>query len=429
MAGSTILLVTLMFALSVPAVGDELVLTSGRRLEGRLVSRDSNTVRFEIHKFGKTWEREYDVAEVTCVIEGELPAETKTAKQSALAAINAWTGPAYFVIPIHGTFGLEVTDATLKKCIAKARKVKATVIVFEVDSTGGRVSELIDMLKTLEDNKDIRFVAYIKQAASAAAFFSMACPDVVMSDTGMIGACVIYRKDAGGIPKNIEEKFESAARARFRAVVASAGHDPLLVEGMMRTEIVLSLTEAGGKPRIVKGEKGDKIFKAKDTILSLTGQEAIECGLSVGLADSAAQCNTALNIDEWREASQDGIKIVRKHRRKIELASRECIEATEATSKLLGRARQTIREAPGRITNARQAKKTIKLIREYENSLKHAERRLAKVAKLLAKYPLLEGRRMDDGKYIVKRERVIELRYSVRKWRESAEDARKRLKG
>ena len=128
------------------------------------------------------------------------------------AAKDSAKGPGYFVIPIKGKIGLLVTDDVFRQCLNLARARKAEVVILHVDSPGGMIRELGRMLKTLRSCEDLRIVAYVQRASSAAAVLSMACKEIVISPTGMIGGLVPYGKTPEGTPQNVSEKWASILR-------------------------------------------------------------------------------------------------------------------------------------------------------------------------------------------------------------------------
>ena len=205
----------------------------------------------------------------------------------------------YFVIPIKGRIGLYVTDDVFRQCLNLARARKAQVVILHVDCPGGMIRDLGKMLKTLGSYKDLRIVAYVERASSAAAVLSMACKEIVISPTGMIGGLVVYKVTPEGTPENLSEKWASILRARFRSVALNAGHEPLLVDGMMRTDVELRLMEGSERPRVVRGGDKGKLLKAEGKILSLDAGQAVACGLAIGQAKTVDRANSLLGIERW----------------------------------------------------------------------------------------------------------------------------------
>jgi len=129
---------------------------------------------------------------------------------------------------------------------------------------------------------------------------AMSRREIIMAPEGSIGGTVVYRITPEGTPENLEEKMQSFWRARFRAVAQNAGHDPLLVEGMMRTDIVLGLMTRGGPVRVVPGP-GHEVLKPKGRILTMSTAEAVRTRLALGVSADVQGCRRLLKLPEWHE--------------------------------------------------------------------------------------------------------------------------------
>lgn len=228
-----------------------------------------------------------------------FPAGAQTAGGSGSATDS------YYVLPIRGVFGLQVADSVVAAAYDEARSLKASIVVLEIESPGGSVEELKKIQATVRKYSDIRTIAFIRDAKSAAAILAMSCPDIVMAPAAAIGAAVPLRIGPDGTPQNIEAKFESALRADFRAAAENAGHEPLLVDGMMRDDVELFLVRAGGGYRVSE-QRGDKILKKKGQILTLTTKEAFECGLSAGTAVRIEDCFKTLKLKNLKDIGPHG---------------------------------------------------------------------------------------------------------------------------
>ena len=315
-------IVAVLLALAASCPADTLLLKDGRTFTGRLVRSDDKVVVFEIHKFGSKMARTFPADQVSKVTKGEVTTKPKTRKVTKEPKETP-KAPAYFVIPIKGVIGRHVTNDIFTKCLNQARAGKPVVVILDVDSPGGSIQELDAMLDTLKSFRDLRIVAYFNQASSAAALLSMACREIVAGPTGTIGGAVAYRITPGGTPTNINEKMESILRAKFRAEALNAGHNPLLVEGMMRTDLALRLTAENGKPRIVRGGDKGKILKAKGKILTLDAAQAVACGLAVGQAKTVDECNQLLGIRHWRRLPDTAKAMFGTWRKKIEAVRKQ----------------------------------------------------------------------------------------------------------
>ena len=283
-------------AVALPAAmsqADSLVLQDGRKFEGKVVSEDGSTVVFVISSHGATLRTRFPRSQIKTI--------TRETKE----------GPAYCKLPILGSIGdfgddQFVTAKSFRAALREARKVKPDYVVLVIDSGGGDVAEMEEIIAAIVEADDLHFVAYVEKALSAGAVIAMACPEIVMAPGGIIGAAVPYKVGPDGTPKNIEEKFQSAIRASFRRAANTGGHPSLLVRGMMETDLELTIVHRDGKPLVVDARSGSRgtPLKRRGEILTLTADEAVACGLARGIADSVYDIKTHFILAEWHETGQ-----------------------------------------------------------------------------------------------------------------------------
>lgn len=388
-------IVAVLLAPAASCRGDTLLLKDGRVFSGRLVRSDDKVVVFEIHKFGSKMSRTFPRDRVSKITRGQATTGPKTPKVTREPKKTP-KGPGYFVIPIKGIIGVEVTNDVFRKCLNQARAKKPGVVILEVDSPGGSVEELTVMLDTLKSFKDLRIVVYFRQASSSAALLSMACREIIANPTGTIGGAVVYQVSPQGTPINISEKTASIFRARFRAEALGAGHNALLVEGMMRTDLVLRVTEKDGKPLVVSGGTRGKVLKARGKILTMDAAQAVACGLAIGQAESADECNTLLGITQWHRLPDVAKSMFVTWRKKLEGIRKQFATALKEAD---GSFNKAILSHPGRgkyYADSRTGLLTApsrKLWRQRSDRcvahLKKCEEQMSLASRLAEKYPQL----------------------------------------
>jgi len=142
-----------------------------------------------------------------------------------------------FVINIHGVIG-QATYDTVKRKIARCRGSGAELVIFDMDTPGGRsdVMEKIIAL-ILEELGDIYCVAYVNpNALSAGAIISLACDEIALSPTAVIGDAMPIMIGPQGIvpiPEKERGKLESAALAKIRMLARRNGYSEVLCEAMV----------------------------------------------------------------------------------------------------------------------------------------------------------------------------------------------------
>ena len=211
-------------------------------------------------------------------------------------------GPAYVTIPMMGVIGEDVTAASVRAGLSEARTVKPRYVVLAIDSPGGSIREMFDILDVLWERKDdFQIIAYAKDAYSAAAVIAMSCERVYIKPGGAIGAAVPFRITENG-PADVEAKFRSIIEAGMRAANAHGGHADLLMLGMADMNVEIYLDVVDGQPQLSTKGPG-KLIKAKGQILTLTASESAECGLTHVAPDMSA-IGQELAGGPWHEATR-----------------------------------------------------------------------------------------------------------------------------
>ena len=181
----------------------------------------------------------------------------------------------------------------IKNAVKQAEKEGASLIILELDTPGGSVSDALSIKNTLIESK-VPVVTYInKNAISAGALISLSTKAIYMSDGSLIGAATpIYIKD-GKIEK-AGEKEVSVMRAAMRSSAEVNAKNARAAEAMVDESIVLT-------------KAVDGINLDDKTLLTISTDEAIE----INIAD--AKANSISEILELRGFPEDtNIKIIEK---------------------------------------------------------------------------------------------------------------------
>ncbi len=197
----------------------------------------------------------------------------------------------------------------MKSYLSRATKLKPTVVVLELDTPGGSVSDAENIVDLIIGAKDLRFVALVHKALSAGAAVTLACPEIYVTEKATIGAAVSYFPDRQGrpraIPPDVAEKFQSAWRAVCRKAADHGKHPSLLAEAMVDPNFALTMRKVGGRVVIERGGQGT-LIKAKDRILTLTAKEAVSCQLAIGIVDDIDGLSKAMGLLGWKRADGPG---------------------------------------------------------------------------------------------------------------------------
>lgn len=279
-----------MLACSAAIAEDTLKLKDGRTLTGRVISDDGATVVFETRHRGMRLKGNYPRTAVESLVRDEA------------------TGPTYYALPLIGSIGRQntkdafVSGELFRNALAEVRKQKPDYVVLVIDSPGGSLEDMHQIIEAMGEAKDVRFVAYVKRAISAAAIIALRCPTVCMASDGTMGGAVPFKMGPDGTPQVIEEKFQSILRAEFRRAAELGGHSPLIAQAMMDVDLELLVTTRDGKPEVIEPTNGvdGTPLKRRGRILTLTADEAKSCGVSIGTAATIEGIAPLLGKESWR---------------------------------------------------------------------------------------------------------------------------------
>ncbi len=287
-----------------PVLGDTLERTNGQKLDGRVIAETADNVTFEVNSGGIAFTQRIPRAQIR-----KLQREVRE-------------GPGYCAIPLMGEVGVEITAKTLERSLGEARRYKPQYIILVIDSNGGLVSERDKVVEVLRDNQDLKIIAYVKKAYSAAAVIALACQQIYIEPDGAIGAAVAYQQTPQGTPKLIEEKYRSAIRASERAASAIGKRSELWIRGMSEDDLELSIVkDPEGGMKVIEGNPwGTKRIKKQGQILTANGREAVEWGMANATATSFEALNEPLGLKAWHNEDKgpwqmmaDSSRIARQH--------------------------------------------------------------------------------------------------------------------
>lgn len=167
-----------------------------------------------------------------------------------------------YIIPIKGPIGRGLLYA-FRRGMKYARSENATAIVIHMDTPGGMVLATQEIIRSLLDlPDDVRTYVFIdKDALSAGAMISLATHEIHMAPGARVGASAIIMgmKD---IPEgDMREKIFSATAALVRDAAQRRGHDPAIVDALMRKEFEYVI--------------GQEVICPAGQLLTLTTTEAI----------------------------------------------------------------------------------------------------------------------------------------------------------
>lgn len=165
----------------------------------------------------------------------------------------------------------------VKLALEDAKSAEATLILIEMDTYGGAVTDA-DEIRTMILESEIPVYVFInKDAASAGALISIAADSIYMAPGGSIGAAtVVNGTDGAAAP----DKYQSYMRSMMRSTAEATGRDPRIAEGMVDEKIEIEGVSAAG------------------SVITLSVSEAIKYGFCEGQYNSIEEILKAQNLEK-----------------------------------------------------------------------------------------------------------------------------------
>jgi membrane-bound serine protease (ClpP class) len=214
------------------------------------------------------------------------------------------------VVPIVGELDQAMVTLTMR-AIRVAREQQARLLVFEIDSEGGRLDLMDRLIDEIERASDLPTVAFVTQkAASAGALIAISCERLYMKPATNIGSAVpllitMFGDEGPGgslllsnkLPAEYE-KISSHLRAHFRSKAQYRGRNAALAEAMTDPNVgAFEIEEDGARTIVNEREYRERVDEHGATavrkvreicpigkVLNLTAQEAREFGFIDGIA-------------------------------------------------------------------------------------------------------------------------------------------------
>lgn len=187
----------------------------------------------------------------------------------------AYTGPVVFIIPFKGEVELGL-KLVLERGFVEAEANRATYILLEMDTPGGRVDAALEIVDLILESK-IPIAIYVtgnEGATSAGAIISLAADKVFMSPDATIGtaAPVIM---GGEESETLNAKALSYVLAKVRRICEQKGYSKF------KTELALAMVD---KDMEVIDEKTGEVISKQGSLLTFTANEAAKYGFITAVA-------------------------------------------------------------------------------------------------------------------------------------------------
>jgi membrane-bound serine protease (ClpP class) len=127
--------------------------------------------------------------------------------------------------------------------LKEATDVKADIVLIEMDTYGGVLTDAKEIVDKLMHYKSPVWVFINSDAASAGALISIACDSIYMSPGASIGAATVV----DGQGEKAPDKYQSYMRSIMRSTAEENGRDPKIAEGMVDEDIVIEGVKQAGQ--------------------------------------------------------------------------------------------------------------------------------------------------------------------------------------
>lgn len=261
--------------------------------------------------------------------------EEHTPRQIELSSYNIETNylgrrNEVVVIPLKDEIALECETKVLVEALEASANHGPMFILIEIDTPGGRADltkQICTAITKIGNSPTVAFVCGGKYggAYSAGALISLACNRIYMANGTAIGAATSIIISDSGITdakalfgETVGEKFMSADRAYIATLAEKRGRPGLLAKAMVDKDVeVIEVTEDGNSlfvaPENKKRSQTVKhVWSKKGSLLTLTADEAVGCGMADKLANSRTELFADMGVSEPRVVDKPEIATARR---------------------------------------------------------------------------------------------------------------------
>jgi membrane-bound serine protease (ClpP class) len=192
----------------------------------------------------------------------------------------------------------------LQRRFDEANRAGADVVILQINTYGGLVTAGLDIARFIK-RQDVHVIALVdEKAISAGAMIALACDEIVMEPSTLIGDIGVIRGDGATIEGETERaKVESVVLAELGASATHNKYPPEVVLAMTQTNrVAYALQNVSGELKFVASDEAYKEAKQNgwsdvpgvdvpldkaDTLLTLSDVTAQKIGISKGTFPTA----------------------------------------------------------------------------------------------------------------------------------------------
>lgn len=228
-----------------------------------------------------------------------------------------------FLLPLVGGVGQEVRHNEIKAIIEEADKFgPGQIIVLEIDSPGGAVTEMTEIANTiLEGKKRHRIIAWIRRAISAGAATAACCDEIYFATEGSLGAITMLQGGGQSVGREMQLR-----NARYVGQWFEEGGRPAIIAHSMilaESELSYDRDPETGVVTWYPNLSGQYILSRDGENLVFNASNAAHSKFAQGIADTTDDLAKLLNFPEWREVNDAGRRIHQNWIRTVEQAQEQ----------------------------------------------------------------------------------------------------------
>jgi len=240
------------------------------------------------------------------------------------------------ILTIDNEMMFEIETEALEQALGAVSKEGPLFILFEIDTPGGRTDLVQRICGAIADAGGCEVVAFVNGgpyggAISAGAAAALACDKIYMANGTSIGAATVISLSEKG-PTDIKktfgeavgEKFSSAWQAYLASLAEHNRRPGLLARAMIDKDLeVIEVSEADRKLFIepVNRRPEQRVvhtWSKKGSLLTLTADEAIKCGIGDGIVNSRGELLRELDAAGAEVVINDDVQKAREELRRAQ---------------------------------------------------------------------------------------------------------------
>lgn len=169
------------------------------------------------------------------------------------------------------------TNRYVELALQHARTIHADVVVLEMDTYGGILTDAKEIVDKIMDFDKPIWVYINSDAASAGALIAIACDSIYMTPGASIGAATVVSASGEKAP----DKYQSYMRSIMRSIAEENGRNPRIAEGMVDERVVIDSVKREGE------------------VITFSTSEAIKYGFCEARVNSVEEILTRNKITDY----------------------------------------------------------------------------------------------------------------------------------